>query len=360
MCKTTALFAETTFVRIIRYHHYYSPKLLGFPMTVTAIPTSTSSDTLSQILNAMRISGSVLLKEHYKTPWAVAVPDSDTLNTLLNTTHHVRIAAFHLVEQGAITIQLNQGEDMRVEAGEMVVCFSGQGHMLYQGSKKNVLNFQDIMAGSRNIFRPDEHQQTPYTSLVCGVFLLQDTLLNPLLATLPNILKLNVTEPHDYPHLYGIVNLLKQEFNHQTIGNSYVIQRYLEILCAETIRTYVNSLPEHTTGWFAALKDPIISRAIEMIHTKPSYHWSVKNLAKKVSLSPSRFAARFSAILNESPMNYVAKWRMSIASRMLEKNQRSIEQIATDVGYESLAAFSRAFKRHVGLPPAAWRASKRL
>jgi AraC-like DNA-binding protein len=323
---------------------------------MTTIPTSASSDTLSQVLNAMRISGSVLLKEHYKTPWAVAVPDSDTLNTLLNTAHPVRIAAFHFVEQGAITIQLDQGEDMLVVAGEMVVCFSGKGHTLYQGSKQNVLKFQDIMAGSGNIFRPDEHQQTNCTSLVCGVFLLQDTLLNPLLATLPNILKLNVTQPNKYPCLYGIVNLLKQEFQHQSIGNSYVIQRYLEILCTEAIRTYVNGLPEHATGWLAALKDPVIGRAIEMIHAKPSYHWSVKNLANEVSLSPSRFAARFSSILDESPMNYVTKWRMSVASRMLEKNQRSIEQIALAVGYESLAAFSRAFKRHVGLPPAAWRA----
>lgn len=323
-------------------------------MTAIAIPTS--SDTLSQVLNTLRISGSVLLKEHYKTPWAVAVPESDKLNTLLNTTHNIRIAAFHWVEQGAISIQLDQGENMLVEAGEMVICFSGQGHTLYQESKKNSLNFEDIMAGSGNIFRPDKHQKTTGTLLVCGVFLLQDTLLNPLLATLPAMLKLNVAHPHDYPHLYGIVTLLKQEFNHQTIGNSYVVQRYLEILCAETIRTYVNSIPEQATGWFAALKDPVISRAIEMIHTKPSYHWSVKNLANEVSLSPSRFAARFSAILNESPMNYVTKWRMSVASRMLAKNQQSIEQIATDVGYESLAAFSRAFKRHVGLPPAAWRA----
>lgn len=149
--------------------------------------------------------------------------------------------------------------------------------------------------------------------------------------------------------------LLVQEFQHQAVGNSYVVQRYLEVLCVEAIRAHVDALPEQSTGWLSALKDPMIGRAIEIIHAQPGYNWSVKSLAQEVTISPSRFAARFSATLGEPPMVYVTKWRMYVASQMLEKNQHSIEQIANRVGYESLAAFSRAFKRHVGLPPAAWR-----
>jgi len=108
-------------------------------------------------------------------------------------------------------------------------------------------------------------------------------------------------------------------------------------------------------GWFSALKDPLIGRAIEIIHAQPGFKWSVKNLAERVTISPSRFAARFSETLGEPPMVYITKWRMYIASQMLDENQHSIDQIANDVGYESMAAFSRAFKKHVGLPPATWR-----
>ena len=313
------------------------------------------NDPLSQVLNSMRISGSLLLKEKYQTPWAVSVPSSDTLNHLLETNHRTRIAAFHLVERGHITIKLKKGENTLVEAGEMAVCFSGLKHTLSQGDGQKVQSFEEIVSSGTNIFCPDGREQTPSTSLICGVFLLHDTLLNPLLAALPNILKFNVTKPNEYPRLYGVVNLMMQEFQYQTVGNSFVLQRYLEILCAEAVRAHVDSLPGQSSGWLSALKDPVIGRAIEIIHAQPGYKWSVKNLADRVTISPSRFAARFSETLGESPMIYITKWRMYIASQMLEGNQHSIDQIANDVGYESMAAFSRAFKRHVGLPPATWR-----
>lgn len=319
------------------------------------ITSSLPRDALSQVLNSMRISGNLLLKEKYKMPWAVSVPDSNTMNGLFNTTSDVRIAAFHMVERGYIHIKLDNGEDVLVEVGEMVVCFSGLGHTLYQGDRQKVLPFQDIMGGGENVFYPDEKEQASCTSLVCGTFILHDTLLNPLLTTLPNVLKFSVASPNDHPRLYGVVNLLIQEFQDKTLGNSYIVQRYLEILCVEAIRMHVDSLSEHSTGWLAALNDPMIGRAIAEIHAEPGYNWSVKSLAEAVTISTSRFAARFSATLGESPMAYVTKWRMSVASRMLEENQLSIDQISSEVGYESMAAFSRAFKRHVGLPPAMWR-----
>ncbi len=324
----------------------------------TSIKTS-PDDALSQVLNSMRISGSLLLKEKYQTPWAVSVPSSNTLNHLFETTTNTRIAAFHLVERGHIIIELENGESTLVEAGEMVVCFSGSAHTLSQGKGSKTITFEEIMFGGNNIFDPSKNskQQSPCTSLICGVFLLHDTMLNPLLAALPDVLKFSVSNPNQYPRLYGVVNLMIQEFRYQTVGNSFVLQRYLEILCAEAVRAHVDNLPEQSTGWLSAIKDPVIGRAIEIIHAQPGYKWSVKSLADHVTISPSRFAARFSNTLGESPMIYITKWRMYIASQMLDKNQYSIDQIANEVGYESMASFSRAFKRHIGLPPAAWRAT---
>jgi transcriptional regulator GlxA family with amidase domain len=150
-----------------------------------------------------------------------------------------------------------------------------------------------------------------------------------------------------------------QEVNRPTFGGGYVVERLLELLCADAIRSHVETIPEHTVGWFRGFRDPVVGRAIAMIHSRPGENWSVKSLAQCVSISPSRFAARFTATLGESPMAYVTKWRMYVASGLLGNSQQSIDQISTSVGYESLAAFSRTFKRYLGLPPAAWRTNRR-
>jgi len=306
----------------------------------------------------MRITGSLLVEEQYHAPWAVTVPHSDSLNSLLGTDTQARVAAFHMVEQGQLDIQLENGSEAQVYAGEMVICFSGLGHRIFNGNPQEVMSFEEIMAGEKNKFSNDEGTE-PGAKVICGVFILHDTLLNPLFAALPEILKLSVSSPDNFSRLYGVVNLLSEDIQHRTAGTGFVIERYLEILCAEAIRSHIDSLPEHTTGWLSALRDPIVGRAIESIHMHPGYNWTVKDLAQKVSISPSRFAARFTATQGESPMVYVAKWRMFLASKMLETSELSIDQVANNVGYDSLAAFSRAFKRHVGIPPAAWRTQSR-
>ncbi len=317
---------------------------------------SEANDALSQVLNSMRISGNLLLNEKYQAPWGVSVPSSSRLNSLFETTANVRIAAFHFVERGYINIKLDSGESTVVEAGQMVVCFSGLSHTLSQGEGGKTIPFEEIIKEGGNIFTPHEEEQAPSTSLICGVFILHDSLLNPLLSALPNILKFSVNNQNKHPRLYGVINLMSQEFHRTSAGSSYVLQRYLEILCTEAIRTHIEDLSGETIGWLSALKDPVVGRAIEVIHAHPGYKWSVKNLAEKVTISPSRFAARFSETLGESPMIYVTKWRMYIATQLLDEHQHSIDQIANDVGYKSMAAFSRAFKRHVGMPPATWRA----
>lgn len=311
-----------------------------------------SEDVLSQMLNAMRVSGNLLLKEQYVTPWAVSVPNAVELNTLLNISSGVRIAAFHLVEKGQVIVALENGETLCVEEGELLICFSGLGHVLSQGEVQSPIEIQELISGDGNRFKPKISEFDTSTSLVCGMFLLEKNLFNPLLSALPTTLKVS---PKDNIRLNGVIALLSQEFKTASVANDFVISRYLELLCAEAIRSHVNELTAKSANWLSALKDPVIGRAIEIIHSQLAYRWTVKSLAAYVALSPSRFAARFTSSLGEPPMIYITKQRMSVASVMLESKQKSIEQIANHVGYESLAAFSRAFKRSVGLSPAAWR-----
>ena len=314
-----------------------------------------TEDALSQLLNSMRVSGSLLLQEHYITPWAVSIPPSAELSSLLNVSDNIRIAAFHLVEQGQVFVSLENGDKINVQEGELLICFSGLGHVLSQGESKNIIDVQELMSGAANSFKPDESELGVSTSLICGIFFLKETLFNPLLLSLPSVLKVSIKDNANNPRLYGVNALLKQEFKGKHVANDYVVSRYLELLCAEAIRSYVDELLPKTVGWLSGLKDPIVGQAIEVIHSQLDYHWTVKKLAAHVMLSPSRFAARFSLALGESPMVYVTKQRMSAASIMLEDKEKTIEQIANCVGYENLAAFSRAFKRYVGLPPATWR-----
>lgn len=190
--------------------------------------------------------------------------------------------------------------------------------------------------------------------------MLRNTLLNPLFEALPPLLKISTDLDDNYSQTTtaNIVNLLLREIDQQSLAHSYSMERYLELLCARSIHSDVENLPEEGRGWLQAIKDPMAVRVITAIHSQPANDWSVKQLARLVSLSPSRFAARFTEIMGTTPMAYVTRWRMYLASKLLNETRSGIEQISTQVGYENVAAFSRAFKRTIGSSPGTWRASK--
>lgn len=339
MLKTIELFAETTNIE-------------------------SKNDCLSDVLRSMRISGSLLLGEAYTTPWAISIPSADRLGALLRVSAGVRVVAFHFVERGQVEIALQGGDEAGgnetvVQAGEIAICFAGAAHQISQGSNPRVVPVETLLTGGENAFRPSEQNRTRCTSLLCGVFLLHDTYLNPLFAALPPLLHASLSRPSGFHNLTGVVELMAQEMSRRSFGSGYVIERLLELLCAEAVRSHIETIPQQAVGWLRGLRDPVVGRAITMIHSQPGESWSVERLAQGVVMSPSRFAARFAAALGESPMAYVAKWRMNVAGRLLDGTQQGVGEIAAEVGYESLAAFNRAFKRHVGVPPAAWRARER-
>lgn len=315
-------------------------------------------DVFSDTLRSLRISGSLLFREGYAAPWAVAIPSAERLGTLLVAKAGVRVAAFHLVEFGHCEIKLENGDIAIIEAGEMAICFSGVAHRIAQGQKSKVLPVEALLKGGGNIIRLGGAGRVRGASLICGVFLLHDTLLNPLFTALPPLLHTSVSQAGEFHNLSGVARLMAQAIERKPLGGDYVVERLLEVLCAEAIRAYIEATPH--AGWLRAIKDPVVGRAITAIHTRPGEDWSVQRLAQGVAMSPSRFAARFAATLGESPMVYVAKWRMNVACRLLASTQQGVAQIAADVGYTNLAAFNRAFKKHVGVPPAAWRAQERL
>lgn len=314
------------------------------------------NDVVADALRSLRISGSLLLREAYSPPWAVTVPDANTLAALLGVKAGVRVVAFHLVEFGQCDIAAASGERVLLQAGEMLVCFGGEAHRISQGTTTQAQTIETLLAGNTNTRRPAATDLASATSLLCGAFLLHHTTFNPLFAALPRMLHTALSRTGELHNLAGVARLMAAELDRKSLGGGYIVERLLEVLCAEAVRAHIESVPQQEVSWFRGIKDPSVGRAIAAIHLRPGENWSVERLAQLVAMSPSRFAARFTAAIGDSPMVYITKWRMNVACRQLVTAQLGIDQIAANVGYASLAAFNRAFKKHIGLPPAAWRA----
>jgi AraC-like DNA-binding protein len=314
-------------------------------------------NVFSETLRFLKITGSLLLNEDYCSPWAVSIPDKKELAESLQNKKNIHIAAFHLVQRGYIEIELENGKKELVCEGEIVICFGGASHTIYQGTSKPARPFKDIMQGGQNIFQPTEDNYAQSSSLICGIFMLQNTHLNPLFEALPPLLKISSKQGNSYSSstTASIISLLLTEIDQQSFVHDYIIERYLELLCAKCISTYIETAPKGDVGWFHAIKDPKIANVIIAIHSQPASTWSVKALARIISLSPSRFATRFTEIMGIPPMVYVTRWRMYVASKMLNDTQLGIEQISVQVGYDNVAAFSRMFKRMIGSSPGVWR-----
>jgi AraC-like DNA-binding protein len=315
-----------------------------------------NTDVLDDALRSLHISGSVLLREAYSPPCAISIPRSENLGKLLGAKEGTRVVAFHLVEFGHCEIKPESGNATTLTAGEMVICFGGEAHQLSQGKTKQIQPIEELLAGGVNTQRPTKAGTAPGVSLLCGVFMLNHTAFNPLFAALPPVMQVSLTRMGELHNLSGVAHIMANEISRTTLGSGFIVERLLEVLCAEAVRAYIEAAPRHETGWFRGIKDPIIGRALQAIHSNPAENWTVQRLAQKVAMSPSRFAARLSESLEDSPMAYVAKWRMNIACRKLSASSIRVEQLAVEIGYESVAAFNRAFKKHLGLPPAAWRA----
>ena len=307
------------------------------------------------VLRSLRISGCVLLRETYTSPCAIAIPKAEVLGTLLGVKKGTRVIAFHLVEFGHCEIKPESSTSSTLVAGEMVICFGGEAHKLSQGKAAKVQHIETLLSGAANNQKAATSAAGLGVSLLCGVFMLNHTEFNPLFSALPNIIRVNLSRPGKMHNLSGVAQIMASEIDRTNLGAGYIVERLLEVLCAEAVRAHIDVALQHEVGWFRAINDSVVGRAIKAIHYNPADNWSIQRLADVVAMSPSRFAARFSESLGESPMVYITKWRMNIACRKLTASRIGIDQVAADVGYESVAAFNRAFKRYIGLPPAAWR-----
>jgi AraC-like DNA-binding protein len=331
-------------------------------------------DVLSDVLQVIRMTGAVFLTADFSSPWALeSLPASQLMSMMVPGARQCVI--FHVLADGRCWIKMEGHEPVELNACDVIVFPHGDVHVMCSGLELESAAIIDILP------RPP-YIEIPHliyggggdtAKFVCG-YLHCDQRFNPIFLAMPKLITVRVrpnavsleplgskaggaasVPPDSGTWLENTVRYMITEATHGQQGNSALLARLAELLFVETLRLYMQRLPEGRTGWFAALKDAPVGKALELMHAEPAKTWTVKGLARSVGVSRSILAERFKALIAESPMHYLAGWRMELAKQMLTDGTQSIPDIAGRVGYRSEFAFSRAFKRHTGEPPAKWR-----
>lgn len=330
-------------------------------------------DVLSDVLRVIRLSGAVFFTAEFKAPWAIISPPAQTLAPCVIPNAEC-FTIFHVITEGTCWVKVKGEPPIEMQAGDVLVVPQGDEHVMasdlaVKPAPMNQVIPQIPYAGMPPIFHGGGGETARF---VCG-YLHCDQKFDPLFSTLPRLLCVRSREGdmvvesagkatgepsaampvHKGMWLNTTLYYLMQEAGHQKPGNESVLARLTEMMFVEVLRQYMEK--QEQKGWLAGLNDPQVGRALNMIHTEPARPWTVDELAREAGVSRSGLADRFTKLIGESPISYLTTWRMHLARQLLAEGHLSAGEVAARVGYDSEYAFNRAFKRHVGQPPATWR-----
>lgn len=321
-----------------------------------------STDVLSEVLRAVRLTGAVFFKVDGAAPWVAEAPEAKKVAPfVMPGAEHV--VEYHIVTKGSCWGGLVGEPPVQLHAGDVIVFPQGDAHIM--SSAPGMRGPQEI-----DVFKRPQGSQLPIamsfnpavpanTHLVCGFIGCDARPFNPLLSTLPRLLHVQQKSAEDGALLEQLVRVAVAESTTRHPGSETMLARLSELLFVEVVRRYCSVLPEETKGWLAGLRDEVIGRTLSVLHDRPAHPWALENLAKEVGLSRSMLAERFHSYVGTPPMQYLARWRMQLAASLLAGTSATLAEVAERVGYGSEAAFSRAFKRLVGVAPSAWREGAR-
>lgn len=325
-----------------------------------------SQDTLSDVLRAVRLRGAVFFDISGSSDWAAeAPPGSELAPLLMPGVDHVM--EYHAVAQGTCWVGLVDAPAIQLNAGDVVLFPHGDAHVVssapgMRGKRDEVKQIADVKvdrsplqlaySGDGLIFpKPDEAGAD--VTIMCGFLGCDSHPFNPLIAALPRMLHLRASEDDGW--MADFARQVVNESRAQRPGGEAMLARMSEMMFVNAVRRYAMQLDPQSVGWLAGLNDRFIGRALTLMHEQPAQPWTVDEIGRQVGLSRSALHERFVQLIGLPPMQYLAQWRMQAAAGMLLESRATVATIAMDVGYDSEAAFARAFKRMVGKPPAAWR-----
>jgi len=315
-------------------------------------------DTLSEVLKTIRLTGAAFFQSELKVPWSIVAPSSRAIaDALMPEADHV--VPYHLVTAGRCVVKLLDGPPIDLAAGDVVMFPHGDHHIL-GGTRQ----FGPVSMTPEDLAKLLARGKiTPIrgggdgaaTEMVCGFFACDQRLSAALLAGLPRMLRVSLNDDPGAAWLRSSLHFSALETAQPRAGAETLLAKLSELLFAETIRRYLKDRPDSETGWFAGLRNPHVTKALSLLHARPGHPWTVEELAREVGLSRTVLAERFVHYLGQPPIQYLTKWRLSLAANDLRDGSASIGRVAEQVGYDSEASFTRAFKREFGLPPSTWR-----
>ena len=313
-------------------------------------------DVLSEILSAIRLEGALFFNAEFSAPWCLSSSGSAGVKPFLPAKDS-HVIVFHFLTEGRAYAELPDGDRVELTKGDIVVFPRGDAHFLGNGHPRNPVDsfatFAENLKDGLKAVRFGGGGEV--TRFVCGYMACNPQLCELFLKGLPQILRVPVAEGSSGQWIENSIRFSVDGAAESDAGRSLVVGKLSEVLFVETLRRYISTMPAGQTGWFAGLRDPALAKALTDLHQDPSKQWTVDSLAKQVGLSRTRLAERFRDFLGMSPIAYLTEWRMMLASDALRSTQKSVADVALDVGYSSEAAFNRAFKRRFDLPPAQFR-----
>ncbi|MGH9158682.1 MAG: AraC family transcriptional regulator [Vicinamibacteraceae bacterium] len=331
-------------------------------------------DVLSDVIRVVRLSGAVFFTAEFSSPWALESPNSALLADIVMPDAEC-VVLFHILTEGACIVECEGCPPARMDANDVIVFPHGEPHTMRSDERAEPTRmdavFPRVSEGALPRVTFGGGGRT--SQFICG-YLNCDQRFAPLLSTLPTMLlvrsrdgatTLEATDrggrrPTSRPvgsatWLGTTLKYTMHEARAGRPGNAAMLGRLTELMFVEILREYMQQMTDDRGGWLAGLKDPYVGKALRLMHAHPMRSWTVDGLAREAALSRSALAQRFTDLVGEAPMRYLANWRMQLAKEMLREGVQSIQEIAARVGYESEPAFNRAFKRATGFPPALWR-----
>lgn len=319
-----------------------------------------NTDALSEVLSAVRLSGSVFFDVIAKSPWVAEKPPAAQLaREIARSARHTM--EYHVVTSGSCWISLvgeHRYEPLRLQEGDIVLLPHGDPHVVSSAPGMRAEPGLEVYRKSAEDHAPPFVLQTggdgpSDARLICGFFSCDARPFNPLLDSLPRIMRFGRDGAHGL--LDQFIGFATAEMGNKGAGSQSVLNRLSELMFVEVVRLHISQLGDGNTGWLAGLRDPLVGRALMLLHERSAHAWTLEELASDVAASRSVLVDRFTHLVGCPPIQYLTRWRMQLAARRLADPGAKIAQVAHEIGYESEAAFSRAFKKFVGQSPSRWR-----
>ena len=321
-------------------------------------------DVLSDVLLAVRLTGAVFFDVDARSPFATESPGVDKIGEQVMGAAD-GVIGFHVVTEGTCWAEAVDGPEppVRLQAGEMVIFPAGDANIM--ASAPGMRGAPDAAQYYRPVDRllpfaltTGRDAGADRCRFVCGFLGCDTRPFNPLLEALPRIVRAPVSEA-SWHWVTRLLDAAVDATGHAAAGREAMLAKLAELMFVEALRGHLDQLPPDARNWVAGLRDPQVGAALRLLHGRPAEPWTLERLAREVAMSRSSFAERFAAYVGVPPMQYLGRWRLQLAARMLTSDTVNVSRAASAVGYQSEAAFNRAFKREVGEAPGAWRRGRR-